>query len=358
MSHRKNSRRDFLRGKAAADALVARLEQAGTPTDHPAPRDEGYLVRVGRDAMAGRFEIFLNAGQYPRGVEVALETLDLVDALEAQLSIFRPASEICTINREAAQRSVEVESGLFSLLATAVQLYHETGGALDITAAPLSDVWGFSRRQGRLPTPEELDAARALVGCDRVELDPEAETVRFTTPGVRLSLGAIGKGYALDRCAERLLDEGVNDFIIHGGQSSVLAHGSTLADPDGGWPLGVHHPLRHEQRLAELRLRDAALATSGSEKQFFRHHGRRLSHILDPRTGQPAEGLLSATVIAPNAAMADGLSTALFVLGAQRAIEFCRCRPELGAVLVRQLRGEVDVLTQGVAPEDFRRVES
>jgi len=172
-------------------------------------------------------------------------------------------------------------------------------------------------------------------------------------------LGSIGKGYALDRCAERMVEEDIHDFMIHGGQSSVLARGATAGDPLGGWLVGVHHPLRHRKRLAEIRLRDRALATSGSEKQFFRYRGRRLSHILDPRTGRPAEGLLSVTVLAPTAVLADGLSTAFFVMGAEPTMAYCEARPELGVLLVRAGRGDrVDVLSVGLEDRDVRVLEA
>lgn len=361
MSKRKTSRRDFLRGRSASHAMADRLDQTDAPAPPPvesAQREDAYLVRVSREAMACEFEVLLNAGQYEQGTQTALETLDLVDELEAQLSVFRPTSEISQLNRYAAAEPVAVDSGLFGLLQLAARLHDETGGAFDITSAPLSDTWGFSRRQGKIPTPDELAAAQALVGGDRLELDPERQTVRFSTPGVRLNLGAIGKGYALDQCAEKLLDAGVHDFMIHGGQSSVLARGSTAGDPAGGWLVGVHHPLRRHQRLAEIRLRDRALATSSSEKQFFRHQGRRLSHILDPRTGWPAEGLLSATVLAPTAAMADGLSTAFFVMGVDPTMEFCRNRPELAVFLVRTTPGGgVETLASGFDPDLLRLVE-
>lgn len=358
MWKRRTSRRDFLKGKPAADAMADRLDQLA-PGDSDeggsVPRDETYLVEVSRAAMACRFEVFLNAGQYEHGTQAALEALDRVDALEDQLSIFRETSEISRINREAAAGPVEVEPGLFGLLELAVRLHAETGGALDITATALWDVWGFSRRQGRIPTEEELATARQKVGSEHVELDARAKTVRFTKPCIRLSLGSIGKGYALDRSAERMLEHGVGDFMIHGGQSSVLARGSAAGTPAGGWLVGLHHPLRHRERLAEIRLGDRALATSSSEKQFFRYRGRRLSHILDPRTGQPAEGLLSVTVLAPTAALADGLSTAFFVMGAEATIAYCESRPELGALLVRPDRGSrVEVLSLGLEAGDVR----
>ncbi len=341
---RESSRRDFLRGKAAARAVADLARQAvSAPGADAWPADadeEAYLVRIGRRAMATQFEVFLNAGQHEGGTEAALEALDRVDALEDQMSVFRATSEISRLNRRGADGPVEVEPRLFELLELAIRLHAETDGAFDVTSGPLWRAWGFARRAGRIPSDEELAEAIEHVGSHLVELDAAYRTVRFRRPGVELNLGSIGKGYALDRCAESLVESGVGDFLLHGGRSSVLARGSRKPirpSPDAppvGWVVGVPDPTRRDRRLAELRVEDRALATSGTQTQYFRHQGRRYGHILDPRTGQPAEGLLSATVVAPSGAEADALSTAFYVMGPDKALEHCQSRPDLGAVLV------------------------
>jgi thiamine biosynthesis lipoprotein len=285
--------------------------------------------------MACEFELFLNAGQHEAAVETALGAFDLLETLEAQLTVYRETSELLEINRTAAAGSVGVEPRLFALLELAQGLYRATGGAYDITSGPLSKVWGFSRRAGAIPDQATLDEALAHVGGEAVELDATRQTVRFTRPGVELNLGSIGKGYALDRCQELMTAGGVANFLWHGGQSSVLARGSAAGAPAGsGWTVGLRHPLRDERRLAEIRLVDQALSTSGSGVQFFRHQGKRYGHILDPRTGWPAEGMFSSTVIAPTAAEADALSTAFYVLGVERTLEYCEGRPEIGVILL------------------------
>lgn len=346
---RKSTRRDFLWGKAAADVAADLAQRAlaeatagsggNVPISQQSNGEETYLLHIARDAMACQFQVFLNAGQYDQDTEASLAALDVVERLEDELSYFRPTSQVSQLNALAAQRPAPVEPPLFALLELAQQIHAQTDGAMDITATPLWEVWGFSRREGKLPSEEELAQAIESVGCHLMELDPERRTVFFKRAGVRLNLGCIGKGYALDRAAEVLLAAGVGDFLFHGGQSSVLARGSHrgLAGPgDGpaGWCVGIRHPLRPEGRLAEIRLVDRAMGTSGSQMQFFWHQGKRYSHLLDPRTGRPAEGVFLATVLAPTAALADGLSTALFVMGKDRAMEFCRSRPELAAVLV------------------------
>jgi thiamine biosynthesis lipoprotein len=367
---RRSSRRDFLRGRAAA-RTVADLTRRAAPGGDVDPwladaTAESYLVEVSRPAMACEFKVFLNAGQYEQGTETALLALDLVDALEDQMSVFRPESEISRLNRLAAEGPVEVEPRLFALLELALQLHADTGGAFDVTCGPLWKAWGFARREGRVPSDDELAEAMARVGSDLVELDQQQMTVRFRQPGVELNLGSIGKGYALDRFGELLKGAGVNDFLLHGGQSSVLAQGSRLlaeksasAPAPFGWSVGLGHPTRRARRLAELRLRDRALGTSGTRTQYFRHKGRRYGHILDPRTGEPADELLSATVVAPSGAEADALSTAFYVMGAEKALEYCRARPELAAALVSAGDGPdgLEVRSIGLEEDELRLVK-
>ena len=145
-------------------------------------------------------------------------------------------------------------------------------------------------------------------------------------------MGGIGKGYALDRIGQLLLDDGLDNWLFHGGNSSLLARGDHNAM--GGWPVGLRNPLFPKQRLATVLLRDCALSTSGTGVQHFRVEGERYGHILDPRTGWPAEELLSVTVLAPTAAEADALSTAFFVMGVESSQQYCDNREGVGAILI------------------------
>lgn len=355
-----SSRRDFLQGRAAVRAVEALADQIapGEPDAAlpPPGQAETYLVHLSRRAMACEFQCYLNAGQYPQGTEAALAGLDLVDALEDQLTVYRPHSEISRINAEAATAAVEVEPRLFQLLAQAAEIQRQTDGAFDITAGPLSELWGFTRRGGKVPDAASLAAARERVGTRWLVLDSSRHSVAFSRPGVQINLGAIGKGYALDRVAELLAAAGVGDFLLHGGHSSVLARGNHGGLPAGtGWLVGVRHPWRPERRLGELKVLDQALATSGSGTQFFEHGGRRYGHILDPRSGWPAEGVLSSTVLAPTAALADALSTAFYVLGPAAAADYTAAHPEVGSLLVTagDRVGSVKVHTSGIAPDKW-----
>jgi len=266
--------------------------------------------------------------------EIVLAAFDQIEAIEDRLTIYRDHSDVIEVNQQAVDGPVELDDELFTLLQLGHQLYHDTAGALDITSGPLSRAWGFLQRAGRLPDAAEIEAALANVGGDQIELDAESKTVRFGKSGLEINFNAIGKGYALDRAAALLNETGHRDFLWHGGGSSVLACGSNRASRDKCWTLGLPHPLTPSSRLLEFHLRDRALATAGGATQFFEQEGRRFSHILDPRTGWPADGALTATALAPTAALADGLATAFFVMGIEATEAYCLRHPEIGAVLV------------------------
>ncbi len=330
-----STRREFLQGKSAADAIgdLGRRATEAVPTDSAEGRS--YLLEVGRRAMACQFEVFLNAGaESAAATEAALEALDLIDQLEDQLSVYRHRSEISQLNAVAARRPVRVESRLFQLLTLAVQLYEQTERAFDITSGPLIKAWARLRREGHLPTSEEVAEALECVGSDKLALNSIERSVSFTHAGLGIDLGGIGKGYALDRCAEQLASAGVSDYMIHGGSSSVLARGQRRSGTEQpGWTVGVRHPLRADRRLAEIQLIDRAMGTSGAGTHDVYHQGKRYGHILDPRRGEPVGGVLSTTVVAPSAAVADALSTAFYVLGLEPAERYCAAHPEVAVLL-------------------------
>jgi thiamine biosynthesis lipoprotein len=302
----------------------------------PAP-PSGYWQHVSRAAMACRFEVTLPL-EDQAGVSAARQALDEVDRLEDQLTIFRESSEVSFINREAVASSAPVERSLFSLLLLCQELCRETGGAFDITSGPLSRCWGLLRRQGRIPEPDEIEEARALVGGDKLFFDCESRAIRFARPGVEINLGSIGKGYALDRIAA-MIRKRVRAALLSAGSSSIRAIGGG----DNGWTVGVRHPVDKERRLAVARLRDAALSTSGAEEQFFEYGGKRYGHIIDPRTGWPADRVASVTVIASSptvgAAVSDALATAFYVGGPELAAGYCDAHP---GVLVLMLESGAD----------------
>lgn len=318
-----------------------------------ASSQENLLIRVSRRAMACEFEVCFPAGSCADGADFAIEALDLVESLEEQLSFFRPTSEISRINLLAAESPVEVEPQLFDLLRVAMRLHQETDGAYDITSTPLWETWGFARRAGKIPSDADLAEAQTRVGSQFVELDPTRRTIRFHRPGLKINLGSIGKGFALDVCAERLRSLGMTDFLVQGGKSSVLA--SDAGQKSHPWEVGVQHPRQTGKRLGVVRLHNRALGTSGGQFQSFRYRGHRYGHILDPRSGMPAEGVLSTTVTAPTAALADALSTAFYVLGPRPSLDYCQKHPEIGMILfsLAQEGGDVEMHRTGLKNDDW-----
>ncbi len=350
----RSTRREFLQGRAAADALVELTAGVGDDLPAATAAPGTYLLKLARPAMACQFEFFFNAGQYHDAGEMGLLALNLVDRLEDQLTVFREHSEVSRLNRHAADEPIAVEPRLFELLQQVVEIHRATGGAYDVTAGPLSQAWGFTNRTGAVPSEAELLAARQRVGSQWLALDETRGTVRFTRQGMEINLGSIGKGYALDRCAELLEVAGIHDFLLHGGASSVLARGHHAAvGAGGGWLVGIPDPLRPRRRLGQLRVVDRALATSGAGVQYFVDEERRYGHILDPRSGQPAEGVVSATVLAPTAAQSDALSTAFYVLGPQGAREYCAAHPQVAAILLcpGPRQGSLEKHTIGLADD-------
>lgn len=361
------SRRDFLRGRSALRALLDRTQRAADEAagafrqarPEPTAAQPGLLLSARRRAMATEFQIDYRASGGAEATDAVLAALGLIERVEDQLTVYRDWSEVVDINHNAAARPVEVDPQLLTLLRLCDWLARATGGAFDITSGPLSRVWGFFRREGRVPGDEELAAARNVVGYEKLELSEQLSTIRFAQRGMEINFNSIGKGYALDRAAESLLERGVDGFLMHGGHSSVLAWGSPRGDAADGWSIGVPHPLRRSENLGEVRLRNRALGTAGDGTQFFEHEGRRYGHVIDPRTGQPAEGVFTATAVADTAAEADALATAFYVLGPGGTAEYCAAHDDVSAVLVCPGEGdeEFDVHTFNLAPSDWVRTD-
>jgi thiamine biosynthesis lipoprotein len=291
--------------------------------------DEGAreaLFSESRPAMGTTFEIHLYAAERERARELFEAAFEEIERVEAALSNYRQTSELSRINAQAGAGAVVTDPEVFALVERAFEYSRLSGGAFDITVGRLMKAWGFFRGAGRFPSDEELERARAQTGWRRVALDPARRSIRFTTPDIELDPGGIGKGYALDRVAALLREEGVTAALLMSGSSSIYALGA----PPGkaGWTVRVPDPLERARTLSEVVLKDQSLSTSGNYEKFFRVGGRTYCHIMDPRTGRPVEGVLQTTVIAPEAADSDALSTMVFVLG-----------PERGARLLEGMRG-------------------
>lgn len=267
--------------------------------------------------MATRFEIVLHGGNPVALRAAGEEALDEIDRIEAQLSLYKPTSEIAHVNARAAREPVRVSPPVFRLLEHAQRLSAETEGAFDITIAPLVRCWGFMGGTGRMPDLLEVEESRSKVGMNLIHLDGHEFTVSFARDGVMLDLGAIGKGYALERAVELLRDAGVTSAMIHGGTSTVHAIGR----PPGNepWKIAIERPQQDAAQPAELLalvpLENEAMSVSAIWGRSFQSGEKSYGHVIDPRTGHPAEAALLSAVVLPSATETDALSTALLTMG-------------------------------------------
>jgi thiamine biosynthesis lipoprotein len=245
-----------------------------------------------------------------------------VHRLDRLLSNYTPDSEWSAVNRSAAQGPIAVSAELFDLLSACLTYSQQSGGAFDITVGPLMKVWGFYKNDGALPRqgegvlPRKAEVSRALdrVGYRHVTLDPVTRTVRFDRDGVELDPGGIGKGYAVDRMVAVLKRHGVQMALVSGGSSSLYGLGAPPDEPQG-WKVAIGVPGAPDRTAAEVFLKDASLSTSGSYEKFFWADGRVYSHIMDPRTGYPAPGTASVSVLAPTAIDSEAWTKPYFVNG-------------------------------------------
>jgi thiamine biosynthesis lipoprotein len=307
------------------------------PKPSNAPLNAAYsLINASRPLMGSFFEVRLGVG-VPGAIDLASRALDVVESLEGQLTVYRDDSEVSRLNATAHLGPVAVEAGLFGLLENALAISRATSGAYDVTSGALSLAWGFTRGPKRVPDPETLADARARTGSDHLILDADRKTVAFDRAGIVINLGSIGKGYAIDRAVDVIRAHWwPTTALIHGGRSSLYALGSPPDDFGGRWQVALRNPFHAEVPLGTIHLRNRGMGTSGSSFQRFEADGRVFGHILNPRTGEPASGdhPASLTVLAPTAAEADALSTALYLLAPEERGAFLASRPDVGVLIV------------------------
>jgi thiamine biosynthesis lipoprotein len=260
------------------------------------------IVAYGRDAQA-----------LPGIVETAFDEVDRIDRL---MSHYKPDSPLSRLNREAASHAVTVDPELFDFIGEALRYSRDSGGAFDITVGPLMKAWGFFQGEGRVPADGELADLRRRVGFQHVVLNGDDRTIAFDRPGIELDLGGIAKGYAVDRAVDVLRRQGITNALVNAGGSTIFGAGA----PPGraGWDVVIQDPIDARRTALTVRLRDRALSVSGSSEKSFEAGGVRYSHIMDPRTGRPVQGLLSVAVLADTGTAGDALDNVFFVQGVEK----------------------------------------
>jgi len=270
-------------------------------------------VTVAAEAMATRFEVALHGAPEAILRAAAEEALAEITRLEGMLSLYQPTSEIAHINTRGDREPVRVSPEVFSLLEHCAALGEQTEGCFDITLAPLMRCWRFMNDSGAAPSDAALAEARALCGWPQLRLDPEHTTVQLATNGAMLDLGSVGKGYALEQAATLLQENEFENFLIHGGTSTVCARG-VQADGES-WRIAVEHPDADQPPLSIVDLQNESLSVSGiGGKSFIDDAGVEQGHVIDPRTGRPTQAARVAAVVCSSATVSDAWATALLVV--------------------------------------------
>ncbi len=265
------------------------------------------------------------------GRPAAERVFEIFRRVDARMSEWKPTSPLSRVNANAGVGPVPVPADLRAVLHRAVEIGRRTEGAFDITWAALWGLWDFKAAEPHVPAADEIAARVRLIDFRRVQIDDDAGTVYLPEKGMLIGLGGIAKGYALDQAAAALRTMGVRDFLLSAG-GQVYAGGTRAGRP---WRIGIRDPRgERDDFFATIELRDASLATSGDYERYFEIEGVRYHHILDPRTGWPARGVRSVTVLSPDATLADALATALMVLGIERGLEVASGYRYLEAVFV------------------------
>ncbi|MDX2269296.1 MAG: FAD:protein FMN transferase [Bryobacter sp.] len=280
---------------------------------------ESLRYEATRQAMGTVFTVTAygkNQTQLEAAVGAALEEAARLDNL---LSNYKPQSEWSKLNRAAAERPVRVERELFDLLAKCRQYSQQSEGTFDITVGPLMRSWGFFKGEGRFPHRAEVRVAMAGVGFENVRLNAADQTVQFAHPATEMDPGGIGKGYAVKKMVEILREAGVKNAFVSAGGSSLYGLGTPPGKP--GWEVKVSHPKYKNRDVAVVHLKNQAMATSGSAEKHFVASGEIYSHIMDPRTGFPAKGMLSVSLVAPDAMDVEAWAKPMYILGPQWAAQ-------------------------------------
>jgi thiamine biosynthesis lipoprotein len=271
--------------------------------------------------------------QIKKAIDKAFFEIENIDRL---MSVYRSESEVSRLNRLKQGRMMAVSDELLEVIRRSIRISRLSLGAFDLSSAPLVELWGFGRKGKRedLPSPEEIKESLSTVGYRKIIIDKRKKEIGFAQQGMKIDLGGIAKGYAVDKAIEILKKEKIDNALIDAGGDLYCLGLNAKKIP---WVIGIKDP-RHSWRVIRtLKLRDRACATSGDYENFFLKNGRRFSHLIDPRTGWPVQnGIISVTVLAPSCLEADALATAVFVLGERKGLKLIDGLAKTEAIVITQ----------------------
>jgi len=317
--------------RAVAVAILAGLATVATAqpsAPETAAPDGSTALERWLDVMGTDLQIKVY-GSDTATLDAALDAAEAeIRRVEDLMTDWRP-SPLTTLNAAAGSGPQVVDRELAAIVSRALEMGRLTGGAFDPSYAGVGRLWDFKKKPPHVPSAEEVARGLESVGYQRVRIDPVASTVDLPK-GMRIGLGGIAKGYGVDRAMETLRERGIEHAIVNAG-GDLKALGLDGSVP---WEIAIKHPRDRERVIAVLRVSNTALVTSGDYERFFEYEGQRFHHILDPRTGYPSTGAMSASVIAPNTEFADALATALCVMGPDSGLQLIESLARVEAILV------------------------
>lgn len=294
---------------------------------------QGPLVRETRALMDTFCEISCYGGNKDAAVSAIDSAFKEMERIEKVFSRFNENSEVSKINAMAGLEKIIVTKEVFSLTERSVYYSGISDGAFDITVAPLMEIWGFVRRHKSIPDRGAIQNALESVGYKNIELDPKGLSIKFLNKKTKIDFGGIAKGYAVDRAKDTLAAHGIKNGLINLG-GNIFALGSAPAEKK--WKIGVEDPRNKGKLLHSFELTDMAISTSGNYERFFEIGVKRYSHIINPVTGEPCQGIISVTVMADSAEEADALSTAIFVMGEEKGLNLAKSIKGIKVLMLKE----------------------
>lgn len=287
--------------------------------------------------MGSRFEITVVAKDSTEAIGYIDLAVGEITRIEKLISSWDPASQTSEINRNAGVKPIKVDEELYNLIGRSVEISKLTEGAFDISFASMDKIWKFDGSMTEMPSKEAIEQSVAKVGFQNIILDPENLTVYLKLEAMKIGFGAIGKGYAADKAKKLLMEKGVSAGIINA-SGDMNTWGK---QPNREfWKVAITNPMDKNKAFALLPLKDNAVVTSGNYEKYVTFNGVRYTHIIDPRSGYPATGIVSATVFAPKAEIADALATSIFVMGKDVGIDFINQLPKIECIIIDE-KGEI-----------------
>ncbi|WP_163394787.1 FAD:protein FMN transferase [Flavobacterium limi] len=281
--------------------------------------------------MGGRFDISIVAQDSLTAEQNINEVIAEISRIESLISDWKPDSQVSEVNQNAGIKPIKVDREVFELTQRAIRFSEITNGGFDISFAALDRVWKFDGSMTEMPSAEAIKKSVEKVGYKNIVLDSVQSTIFLKLKGMKIGFGALGEGYATDKCRTMMLAKGIKAGIINGsGDMSTWGK-----QPNGeDWKIGMTNPFKPEKLLAVVPLNQGAVTTSGNYEKYVVFSGKRYSHIINPATGYPATGLCSVTVFGPNAETANGLSTSIMVLGKEEGLLLLQKFPEYSSVMI------------------------